>query len=37
MGARGRDAFESRYNWKAMEPRLLALYRDLTAVSRNSR
>jgi glycosyltransferase involved in cell wall biosynthesis len=37
MGARGRDAFESRYNWKAMEPRLRALYGDLTAVSRNSR
>ena len=36
MGTRGRAAFESRYNWKAMEPRLLALYRDLTAVSRNS-
>jgi glycosyltransferase involved in cell wall biosynthesis len=37
MGARGRDAFESRYNWKAMEPRLRALYGDLTAVSRKSR
>jgi glycosyltransferase involved in cell wall biosynthesis len=37
MGARGRDAFESRYNWKAMEPRLRALYGDLMAVSRNSR
>lgn len=29
MGARGRAAFESRYNWKAMEPRLLGLYRSL--------
>lgn len=30
MGARGREAFENRYNWKAMEPRLLALYADVT-------
>src|SRR5213593_320926 len=29
MGARGRRAFESRYNWNAMEPRLLDAYRDL--------
>jgi glycosyltransferase involved in cell wall biosynthesis len=29
MGARGRTAFESRYNWKAMEPRLLGLYGEL--------
>lgn len=29
MGARGRAAFESRYNWKAMEPVLLDTYRDL--------
>ncbi len=28
MGTRGREAFENRYNWKAMEPRLLALYHD---------
>jgi len=31
MGARGRAAFERRYNWKAMEPLLLKLYRDLVA------
>jgi glycosyltransferase involved in cell wall biosynthesis len=31
MGTRGRAAFESRYNWKAMEPRLLALYGDMTS------
>ena len=36
MGTRGREAFESRYNWKAMEPRLLALYGDLTAGPRKS-
>jgi glycosyltransferase involved in cell wall biosynthesis len=36
MGIRGREAFESRYNWKAMEPRLLALYGDLTAGPRKS-
>jgi len=29
MGARGRRAFESQYNWNAMEPRLLDSYRDL--------
>ena len=29
MGARGRAAFERQYNWKAMEPLLLKLYRDL--------
>jgi len=29
MGARGRAAFESRYNWKAMEPRLVGLYGEL--------
>ena len=29
MGARGRAAFEARYNWKAMEPLLLAMYKDL--------
>jgi len=29
MGARGRAAFERRYNWKAMEPLLLKTYRDL--------
>jgi len=34
MGVRGRQAFESRYNWKAMEPRLLVLYRDLNPGSR---
>ena len=28
MGARGRAAFEQRYNWKAMEPILLQLYRE---------
>jgi len=28
MGARGRAAFETKYNWKAMEPRLLDSYRD---------
>jgi glycosyltransferase involved in cell wall biosynthesis len=31
MGARGRAAFERRYNWKAMEPLLLKTYRDLVA------
>jgi len=29
MGARGRAAFETKYNWKAMEPRLLDSYPDL--------
>jgi glycosyltransferase involved in cell wall biosynthesis len=29
MGARGRAAFERRYNWKAMEPLLLETYRAL--------
>ena len=29
MGARGRAAFETKYNSKAMEPRLLDSYRDL--------
>ena len=29
MGARGRAEFERRYNWKAMEPILLQLYREL--------
>jgi glycosyltransferase involved in cell wall biosynthesis len=29
MGARGREAFETKYNWKAMEPLLLDTYRDL--------
>jgi len=29
MGARGRAAFESRFNWKAMEARLLDAYRSL--------
>jgi glycosyltransferase involved in cell wall biosynthesis len=29
MGARGRDAFERRYNWRAMEPILLKAYRNL--------
>lgn len=29
MGARGRAAFEARYNWKAMEPLLLDTYGDL--------
>jgi glycosyltransferase involved in cell wall biosynthesis len=29
MAARGRAAFESRYNWGAMEPRLLRLYGEL--------
>lgn len=29
MGARGRAAFEARYNWKAMEARLLTAYRGL--------
>ena len=28
MGARGRAAFESRFNWKAMEARLLDAYPD---------
>jgi len=31
MGARGRTAFETKYNWQAMEPRLLDSYRDLIA------
>jgi len=31
MGARGRAAFERRYNWKAMEPRLLDTYHALVA------
>ena len=31
MGARGRAAFERRYNWKAMEPRLLDTYHALAA------
>jgi glycosyltransferase involved in cell wall biosynthesis len=30
MGERGRAASEARYNWDAMSPRLLGLYRDLT-------
>ena len=29
LGARGRAAFESRYNWKAMETRLLRAYAEL--------
>src|SRR5207302_846041 len=29
MGALGRAAFEQRYNWKAMEPILLRLYREV--------
>src|SRR5947208_3576418 len=33
MGARGRAAFEQRYNWKAMEPILLRLYRELLPAS----
>jgi len=33
MGARGRTAFETRYNWSAMEPRLLEAYRDLLAMA----
>jgi glycosyltransferase involved in cell wall biosynthesis len=36
MGTRGRAAFESRYNWKAMEPRLLALYGDMTSGPRKA-
>jgi len=31
MGARGRTAFESRFNWKAMEARLLDSYREVLA------
>ena len=31
MGVRGRAAFETKYNWNAMEPRLLDAYRDLLA------
>ena len=30
MGARGRAAFEARYNWGVMEARLLEAYRSLT-------
>ncbi len=30
MGARGRAAFESRYNWRLMEDRLLSAYASLT-------
>jgi glycosyltransferase involved in cell wall biosynthesis len=33
MGARGRKAFESKYNWGAMEPRLLDSYRDLLGMA----
>src|SRR5438128_48637 len=33
MGARGRRAFESQYNWNAMEPRLLGAYRALLATA----
>ncbi len=33
MGARGRTAFEMKYNWNAMEPRLLDSYRDLLATA----
>jgi len=29
MGARGKKAFEARFNWNAMEPRLHGAYRDL--------
>ena len=29
MGARGRSAFETRYNWKSMESLLLDMYADL--------
>jgi glycosyltransferase involved in cell wall biosynthesis len=29
MGARGRAAFEAKYNWGAMEPRLLESYREV--------
>lgn len=32
MGARGRKAFETKYNWSAMEPRLLDAYRGLIAI-----
>jgi glycosyltransferase involved in cell wall biosynthesis len=31
MGARGRSAFESGFNWKVMEARLLEAYRSLLA------
>jgi glycosyltransferase involved in cell wall biosynthesis len=31
MGGRGRAAFESGYNWKVMEARLLGAYRELLA------
>ena len=31
MGARGRAAFEARYNWRAMETRLLDAYREILA------
>jgi glycosyltransferase involved in cell wall biosynthesis len=31
MGARGRAAFETKYNWGAMAPRLLDSYRELFA------
>jgi len=37
MGARGRTAFETRYNWSAMEPRLLEAYRDLLAMAPSDR
>jgi len=33
MGARGRTAFETKYNWNAMEPRLLDSYRDLSGTA----
>jgi len=36
MGARGRAAFERRYNWKAMEPLLLETYADLLKDSAGS-
>ena len=33
MGARGRRAFEGKYNWGAMEPRLLGSYREVLATA----
>ncbi len=33
MGSRGRAAFETKYNWNAMAPRLLDSYRDLLAAA----
>jgi len=36
-GARGRTAFETKYNWSAMEPRLLEAYRDLLAMAPSDR